>query len=150
MDHSHNGVGEPLVGALLRRPFLAVRSHVVRALHDAGFVDLAGAHLVVFQHPGPDGRSPGDIARSAGSTKQAINNLLAQLEGAGYVQREINPANRRERVVRLTARGHRVISTIRDAVAELESSWRHALGSDGYAQMRELLEQLNAVVTTGH
>jgi DNA-binding MarR family transcriptional regulator len=150
MDHSHNGVGEPLVGALLRRPFLAVRNHIVDALHEAGFTDLAGAHLAVFQYPGPDGRSPGDLARSADSTKQAINNLLAQLERAGYLQRDVNPANRRERVIRLTARGRRVISTIRDAVAEIESSWRRALGSDAYAQLRALLEQLNAVITTEH
>ncbi|WP_460786361.1 MarR family winged helix-turn-helix transcriptional regulator [Nocardioides maradonensis] len=137
---------KPLVGALLRRPFVTTRAHVVEELRAAGFEDLQPAHLAVFQHPGPDGRSPGDLARGAHATKQAMNNLLAQLERAGYLTREVNPDNRRERVVALTPRGHDAITVIRRAIAGLEAGWRDELGARDYDRLRALLERLNGLV----
>jgi DNA-binding MarR family transcriptional regulator len=136
----------PLVGALLRRPYLVVRAHIVRRLQAAGYTDFLPAHMAVFQYPGPHGRSPSDIARASSSSKQAINNLLTQLEKSGYLTREPNPDNRRERVVLLTSRGHGLIPIIRGAVTELEDEWCAQLGERGYEQLRTLLRKLNAAL----
>ncbi|MGN6722502.1 MAG: MarR family winged helix-turn-helix transcriptional regulator [Marmoricola sp.] len=145
VDQGGNG-SSPLIGALLRRPFLAARAQIVDDLKAAGFADVQGAHLAVFQHPGPEGRSPSDLARSADASKQAMNNLLAQLERAGYLERAVNPDNRRERTIRLTSRGREVISVIRGAVSRVEAQWRSDLGRDEYEQLRSLLQQLNAMI----
>jgi DNA-binding MarR family transcriptional regulator len=125
---------------------MAARSHIVEQLHAAGFVDVLPAHLAVFQHPGPHGRSPGDLARAANVSKQAVNNLLAQLERAGYLERLVNPDNRRERTIALTSRGHAVVKTIRGAVRQIERRWRAALGTREYERLRLLLEQLNHII----
>lgn len=146
IDHEGNPGSPPLIGALLRRPFLASRARIVAALHAAGFADIQPAHLAAFQHPGPDGRSPGDIARGALATKQAMNNVLSQLEKAGYLARVVSTANRRERTVALTDRGHRVVATIREAVTAVEAEWERALGSDEYLRLRGSLESLNAAL----
>jgi DNA-binding MarR family transcriptional regulator len=145
IDHPRNGVATPLVGALLRRPFLAARAHIVEELRAAGFSDLQPAHLAVFQYPGPHGKSPGEIARGAHASKQAVNNLLAQLEQSGYLRRQVNPGNRRERVVELTSRGHAAIAAMRAAVEDLEQRWRVELGAAEFDRLRELLERLNQV-----
>ncbi|MGN6162244.1 MAG: MarR family winged helix-turn-helix transcriptional regulator [Marmoricola sp.] len=134
----------PLVGALLRRPFLEVRVRIVTELKAAGFPDVQAAHLAVFQHPGPDGRSPSDLARAADASKQAMNNLLAQLERTGYLRREVSAENRRERTIRLTARGEDVVAVIRDAVDAVESEWRTQMGERDYERLRSLLVRLNA------
>lgn len=147
LDHDDNGSGPPLIGALLRLPFMTVRASIIDQLHAAGFTDLQPAHLAVFQHPGPDGRSPRDIANGASASKQAMNNLLAQLERAGYLTRVVNPDNRRERTVILTAHGHDAIEAIRTAVHHIEGEWQTRLGTNNYEQLRSLLERLNAVVT---
>jgi DNA-binding MarR family transcriptional regulator len=144
--HGVDHADKPLVGALLRRPFVATRAHVVERLREAGFEDLQPAHLAVFQHPGPDGRSPSDLARGAHATKQAMNNLLAQLERSGYLRREVNPGNRRERIVALTERGRDAVTVIRSAVTELEGGWREELGARDYDRLRALLERLNGLV----
>lgn len=146
IDHAHNASGPPLVGALLRRPFMAARAQIVDHLHAAGFADLLPAHLAVLQYPGPHGRSPGEIARAANASKQAINNLLAQLERAGYLSRLVNPDNRRERTVELTSRGHAAIAAIRVAVQQIEQHWQSELGSAAYERLRALLERLNQLV----
>ena len=139
----------PLIGALLRRPFLAVRAQIVEDLRTAGFPDLQAAHLSVFQYPGPEGRSPSDLARAADASKQAMNNLLAQLERAGYLEREVNPANRRERTIRLTGQGREVIEVIRGSVDRLESGWKADFGEADYGQLRSLLERLDAMAEAG-
>jgi DNA-binding MarR family transcriptional regulator len=136
----------PLVGALLRRPYLVVRAHIVQRLQASGYTDFLPAHMAVFQHPGPHGRSPGEIARGSSTSKQAMNNLLTQLEKSGYLTREPNPDNRRERVVLLTQRGHDAVPIIREAVAELEDEWRAELGERSYEQLRTLLRKLNAAL----
>ena len=135
-----------MVGALLRRPYLDVRTRIVADLKASGFADIQAAHLAVFQHPGPEGRSPSDLARTADATKQAMNNLLAQLERSGYLSRDINPGNRRERTIRLTRRGRDVIKVIRGSVDRIESRWRTEFGDVDYERLRTLLERLNGFV----
>lgn len=143
IDRKRKAGAKPLVGALLRRPFMAARRQIVDQLHAAGFTEILPAHLAVFQHPGPHGRAPSDIARSANASKQAINNLLAQLERTGYLTRAIHPANRRERRVELTSRGEAAITAIRGAVDQIEARWRADLGVAQYQRLRSLLERLN-------
>jgi DNA-binding MarR family transcriptional regulator len=146
VDQGGNG-SHALIGALLRRPFLSVRTQIVEDLRVAGFGDVQAAHLAVFQHPGPEGRSPGELARGAGASKQAMNNLLAQMERAGYLDREVNPENRRERTIRLTDRGREVIRVIRASVDRVESGWRAEFGDADYRRLRSLLERLNDMMT---
>jgi DNA-binding MarR family transcriptional regulator len=143
LDHDGNHEGPPLIGALLRTPFLTARARIITALHEAGFTDIQPAHLSAFQYPGPGGRSPGDIARSALASKQAMNNLLTQMEKAGYLTRVVSPVNRRERTIALTDRGHHVIATIRETVMAVEAEWKQTLGPGEYLRLRRSLQLLN-------
>lgn len=133
----------PLVGALLRRPFFSMRSRIVLALHEEGFTDLQASHLAALQYPGPEGRSPLELARNAQVSKQVMNHLLTQLERSGYLERVINPDDQRQRLVELTQRGHDVIAVIRAAVADVEAEWQTALGPVGYRQLRSALLELS-------
>jgi DNA-binding MarR family transcriptional regulator len=128
---------------------MATRAHIIKHVHTQGFADLQPAHLIVFQHPGPDGLSPSQLARSANVTKQAMNNLLSQLERAGYLTRTTNAGNRRERVIELTARGHAVLGAIRTAVRKVELQWQNDLGKADYRTLRMLLNKLNEVIDPG-
>jgi DNA-binding MarR family transcriptional regulator len=137
-------VGPPLIGALMRMPVDAVYRRMLADLHAAGFTDLVAAHFAVLRYPGPDGRRPSDLADEAGMTKQAMNYLLGQLERSGYLVRGDDPHDRRSRRVHLTERGRAVARTIRATVADIEAELRHELGSERFAQLRELLTELNA------
>jgi hypothetical protein len=48
----------PLIGALLRVPWEAVRVRMLTRLHENGFDDVELAHFTVFRYPSPDGASP--------------------------------------------------------------------------------------------
>jgi DNA-binding MarR family transcriptional regulator len=135
--------GPPLIGALLRAPWEAVQSHMLRRLHENGCADFDAAYLPVFGYPGPQGARPSELAARLGISKQALNYLLGNLERAGYLERRPHPDDSRSRRIVLTARGLGAVKVIRDAVAELETSWTQLLGPRRFAQLRKMLQELD-------
>ena len=138
------GPGPPLIGALLRIPLEAVRQRMLDGLGKRGFDDLDAAHLAVFHYPGPQGARPSELAAQLRISKQALNYLLGELERLGYLERRPDPADLRSKRIALTRRGERVVKVIRETVTELEREWEAQLGPRRFAQLRTLLEELNA------
>ena len=137
--------GPPLIGALLRMPVEAVRQRMLERLHEHGFDDLAPAHLIVLQYPGPGGTRPSDLAVRLGMSKQALNYLLGELERAGYIERLADPDDLRSKRVAMTRRGDALAAVIREAVGEMEREWSEQLGPKRFAQLRSLLVELNGL-----
>jgi DNA-binding MarR family transcriptional regulator len=135
-----------MIGALMRLPWEAVTHRLLRALREHGFDDIDGPQLSVILWPGPEGMRPSDLAARMRVTKQALNYLLRDLEQNGYLERHPDTDDRRARRIALTDRGRALIPVIRSAVADTEREWAAALGEQRFAQLRELLVALNAVV----
>jgi DNA-binding MarR family transcriptional regulator len=135
-----------MIGALMRLPWEAVVHRLLRALHEHGFDDIDAPQLSVLHWPGPEGMRPSDLAARMRVTKQALNYLLGDLERLGYLERRPDPDDRRARRIAITDRGLELVPVIRGAVVEIEREWAAALGKDRFAQLRELLLELNEVV----
>ena len=125
-------------------PWETVRQRMLAGLHERGFNDLVEAHLDVFQYPGPDNRSPSDLAKQSHRTKQALSYLLGQLEGLGYLTRRGDEEDQRFKRIHLTGRGQTVVRAIRQIVLEVEAEWEEQLGPEAFAQLRDLLSRLSA------
>ena len=139
-------VGPPMIGALMRLPWEAVLRRLLRALNENGFDDIDGPHLGVILWPGPEGMRPSELAARMRVSKQALNYLLGDLERNGYLERRADPDDRRARRIVLTDRGRSLVPVIRGAVVETEREWAAALGEKRFAELRELLRDLNDVV----
>ena len=139
---------EPLIGALLRRPWETARDRLLDRLHAAGFTDLSASHLEILLYPGPDGLRPSELATQRQMSRQAINYLLGQVEDLGYLERRGDPADQRSKLIALTPRGRKIIPVMRDAMADLEREWAQALGTARFADLRSLLTDLNTLVAT--
>ncbi len=135
--------GPPLIGALLRMPWEAVQRHMLERLHERGFADFDAAYLNVFQYPGPQGARPSELAARLRISKQALNYLLGELERLGYLERRPDPDDLRSKRVALTPRGKSAIRVIREAVGEMETTWAQQLGPRRFAQLRDLLLDIN-------
>lgn len=131
-----------MIGALLRIPWEAVQEHILERLHREGFTDIDPSYLIVVQYPGPQGERPSDLAARLRISKQALNHLLRQLEHLGYLERRPDPDDRRSKRIALTSRGTRAATTIREAVADLETTWAEQLGPKRFDQLRTLLRDL--------
>lgn len=134
--------GRPLIGALLRAPWEAVRRRMLERLHAHGFDDVETAHLNLFLYPGPQGARPSELAARLRISKQALNYLLGDLERSGYLERQADPHDARSKRIALTPRGVLMGQTMRDAVTEIEREWEKRLGKKRFAQLYELLREL--------
>ena len=139
MSNSEGKTSEMLIGALLRVPAQAIHRRLVSELNAAGFPELKIPHMAVLQFPGPDGVRPGVLAERAGISKQAMNQLLGSLENSGYIHRSSSPNGGRARIIRFTQRGHAAYSKIHDILRDIEREWSAELGSERFAQLKNLL-----------
>jgi DNA-binding MarR family transcriptional regulator len=127
------------VGALLRAAWKGVRDHIDEAVKAAGYVDLNRAHVSLFRHPTLDGMRPTDLADEVQLSKQAVNDLLGDLEHQGYIRREVDSADRRSRLIRLTPRGIKLEDTVRLAARGAERQLERELGRERFRSFREAL-----------
>ncbi|MGH9444211.1 MAG: MarR family winged helix-turn-helix transcriptional regulator [Terriglobia bacterium] len=128
-----------LIGALLRVPAQAIHRRIIKELNEAGFKELRVPHMAVFRFPGPDGARPSVLAERAGTSKQAMNQILRSLERLGYIPRSDKPHDGQARIVRLTKRGHAVYLKIHEILREIERDWSAELGAERFHKLKDLL-----------
>jgi DNA-binding MarR family transcriptional regulator len=129
----------PWVGALLRAAWTSVRDHIDEAARAAGYDDLNRAHVALFRYPTLDGMRPTDLAHEMRLSKQALNGVLRDLERQGYIRREVDPADRRSRLIRLTEKGIELEAIIRLAARDAERKIERELGPERFRAFREAL-----------
>lgn len=112
-----------------------MRDYIEDAVRQAGFHNLNRAHVALFRQRTLDGVRPTDLAQEMRITKQSVNDLLRDLEREGYIRREVDPSDKRGRLIRLTARGRKLEDTVRLAAQDAERRLERGLGK---AQMRAL------------
>ncbi|MEU0545429.1 MarR family transcriptional regulator [Nocardia sp. NPDC005978] len=104
-------------------------------LHDT----LRPAHYAVFRHLPPEGSRVTALAESAGMTQQSMGELITHLERHGYVERTVDPADRRARVVVATESGRAAVTLAGERIAAIERRLSADLGEEGLKDLRSLL-----------
>jgi DNA-binding MarR family transcriptional regulator len=130
------------------RLLLAFRT-IIDALHTElagrGHAELRPMHGFVFQAIGVDGTTAVDLGRRLGISKQAAGKTIESLERLGYVQRGTDPADRRSKVVRLTARGFDALRQSAEIFDDLRSRWAATIGPQ---RLRSLEDDLRTLQPT--
>lgn len=119
-----------------------LRAQMLDYVHRAGFTDVTYTQILVFRYEGPDGRQPTEIAATAQLSKQMVNELLGQLERAGYLRRKPHPNDGRARVVRLTSRGRKLDAAVWKAGHTVERAWQARIGEPAWSTFRDALDQM--------
>lgn len=129
----------PTIGALLRMAWLSIRKRIFDAVRAAGFDDVQPVEVLLFRYPTIAGLRPGQLADEAGLSKQAVNDLLRQLEVKGYLTLEVDLSDRRARRIALTPRGAALSECCRAAAQEVAADWERAVGRQRIAAVRQTL-----------
>ena len=130
----------PRLPALLRMLSQHTYRDILEQVAAAGFDDIRLAHWPVLQWPGPEGERPSVIAERAGTSKQAINHVLRDLERLGYLELRPDPDDSRARLVTTTARGQSLVEAMFAAADATERAFESVLTED---QSRSLKATLN-------
>ncbi len=91
---------------------------------------VGAAHIHITRHVALKGSRLTDLAQSAGMSKQAMGDLVAQCEAWGLVTREVDAYDKRAKKVLFTADGLLWLGAFERAVTQAESEFRAAVGKD--------------------
>ena len=126
-----------LMGEALRRfdervlHLMARDSLVPLGLSNLAARDQVGAaHVHITRHLAVNGSRLTELAHSAGMTKQAMGDLVTQCEAWGLVTREPDAYDKRAKKVVFTEIGLQWLGGFERAVAQAESEFRAAVGTD--------------------
>ncbi len=113
-------------------------------LGKTGYADVRSTHGCVFRFVREDGMRLTELAALAGMTKQSAGELVDDLVRLGYVERVPDPADRRAKLIHLTPRGRKAQAAGLRLIAKLEKRWADRYGTDRFADLRDLLEEMAA------
>jgi MarR family transcriptional regulator for hemolysin len=77
-----------------------------------------------------------------GKDKSAMVNIIDTLTAKGYVYREINPSDRREQLIRITAKAEKDIPAIKASFALLNKKATEGISSEKLDIFNEVLKQM--------
>jgi DNA-binding MarR family transcriptional regulator len=132
----------PPLARLLGLALAELAARLRQRLADAGFDDQRPAHDAVFAHLPPEGLTLSGLARRAGMTKQAMSELVADLEDKDYVVRGPDPRDRRVRIIEFTARGRAAVEVALAAFADIERELASQLGPPRLDALRTTLTDI--------
>jgi DNA-binding MarR family transcriptional regulator len=148
MMSSEHGERSRYIGASMRLVWQWVWAQNFDGVVRAGYDDLNPAHVALFRHPTLDRCRLTEIAHQMQITKQSVHELVGHLEARGYLVREPDPADRRARVVRLTATGRQLETVIRTQARHAEEQIAAMLGPRRFGQLQHALDDLVAKLAT--
>lgn len=124
---------------LLSRVFARSSAVLAAGFKDCG-EDLRSYHyrlLAALEQWGP--ASQADLSRDTGIDRSDVTAALGVLEERGLVEREVDPAHKRRKIVTLTAEGRRALVRLDRVVDEVQAS---VLAPLTPAQQRQFLHLL--------
>ena len=111
-----------------------------------GFEDMTPAFASLMPLLDATGARPTTLAQRAGITKQAISQLVRELEARGYVEQVPDSTDTRAKIVRLTKRGVALQAACAEVKHELQSIAIAKLGKSRVSRLRRDLMELAAAL----
>jgi DNA-binding MarR family transcriptional regulator len=124
-------------GLLLSRLARAANSSLAAALDDLGLRSIHFAILHQLAGAGPS--SQAELASSLRMHAPNLVRVLDEMEEAGLIGRERDPADRRRQIIVLERRGATMLGRAERAAAETEAELLAALSPSERSQLRALL-----------
>ena len=133
---------------LFRASRLANERALGRLASDPARPPVRPAHTALFPHLDFHGVRLTDLAARAGVTKQAIGQLVDDLEAVGMVERIGDPADKRAKRIRFSRRGYGALMHGLGVLRELEDALGAAVGKQRMRELRETLTLIIAALET--
>jgi DNA-binding MarR family transcriptional regulator len=129
---------------LVKQLELAVRARLDEVLRPTSITTLQYTALTVLERRAD--LSTAELARNAFVTDQSAADMVGVLEERGLISRLPDAADRRRRVLRLTAEGSTLLESLRDEVAAVEARMLAPLAASEAADLRRFVAACRAAL----
>ncbi|OUR61169.1 hypothetical protein A9Q74_10285 [Colwellia sp. 39_35_sub15_T18] len=133
---------EKNIGRLFQRASRSYSERALALLHEKGFSDIALFHTVLIANLDADGDQITSIAEKAGITKQAMGQIVNDLENKGYVKKTKSLRDKRAYLIEFTEHGKDALRAAYEVKIIIEKEYMALLGIDNVKHLRALLETL--------
>jgi DNA-binding MarR family transcriptional regulator len=133
---------EQHIGRLFLRASRSFAALATRKLKERGHEGLGTAHTALLPHVDLEGTRATALAERTGMSKQAVGQVVRDLERQGYVERQPDPSDSRATLVRFTEAGWRFLRDAGDVKREIEAEYGAALGEERMRLLRSALNDL--------
>jgi len=129
-------------GHLLLKAARLLNERAIARVRAEANPDFRTPHTALLPHIDFEGTRLTELAARVGTSKQAVGELVAELEEMGMVSRAVDPADARARLVRFTPRGRRALLHGLSVLAEIETELAAELGRATFDRLRADLGRL--------
>ncbi|EHN11442.1 Transcriptional regulator MarR family [Patulibacter medicamentivorans] len=131
---------------LLAGAMSAVSDRLLAAMQDRGIADMRPSFGYVIRAVAAERPTVNGLAERLGVTKQSASRLVDDMERDGFVERVVDPADRRARRLQLTDKGATVRGIAIATGTAIEAELRDVLDASAVVAARAVLE---AIITAG-
>lgn len=133
------------VGQLLFKAARLLNERALGVIQTRSGAKVRMAHTALLPHIAWEGTRSTELAQRLGISKQAVGQLIGDLEAMGVVQREPDPSDGRASLVRFTEHGQQALMHGLAVLKELEDELQQEVGA---STMRVLKAGLSMLITT--
>lgn len=123
-------------GQLLLKAARLLNERAIARVRAEANPDFRTPHTALLPHIDFEGTRLTELAARVGTSKQAVGELVSELEAMGLVSRAVDPVDARARLVRFTARGRRALLHGLSVLAEIEDELADELGRKTLDRLR--------------
>jgi DNA-binding MarR family transcriptional regulator len=136
---------EIVIPALLRAARGSYGRAIAIQLAAAGFDDLPRNGAFILGGMANHGGAASDLIRQLGVSKQAASQLIDTLAIRGYLERQVNPDDRRRMTIALTERGRGAAAAVRAGVQAVDAELAELISPAELAGLRAGLIALTTI-----
>lgn len=147
--HTLEATKQANLGHLLMKAARLVNELGIARVNDTLDLPMRAAHTRLFPHLDLEGTRQTTLAERIGISKQAVGQLIADLEAEGVVERVPDPSDRRARLVCFTQKGQQDILRGLAVLAQLEADLAKQLSAQQVDRLKGDLRDVLAVLESG-
>ena len=130
------------IGRLFQRAARAYSDVALIKLRDRGYEGLTLFHTALISNLDIEGNRITTLAHRAGVSKQAMGQVVGELEQRGYVERIPDPNDGRATLIKFTEQGWQLLQDAYFVKLEIETEYTEILGKAGMEALWGLLKGL--------
>jgi DNA-binding MarR family transcriptional regulator len=130
------------IGQLLRDAFARFEDELIAGTPPFRGLELRPTHNHVLRHLDRDGTRASVIAERSGLTRQAITQIVDELEEAGVLAREPDPEDGRAKRIVYTPEAMVAFDEGQRLIAAIERRWKRELGAERFDALAAGLRDL--------